>query len=75
MARRPLRLSTPREVRAAITKVINEIRGGELTPQQGNAIIAGCNAALSSIRIDEQEKRLNELESILEEQQRKADSV
>ena len=69
MAKRPLHLSTPLEVRAAVTKVINEIRSGVLTPQQGNAIITGCNTVLSSIRIDEQEKRLDELQTLLEEQE------
>lgn len=71
MAQRPLRLSTPREIRMTVTKVINEIRNNMLTPQQGNAIIAGCNVALQSIRIDEQEKKINELECLLEEQEDK----
>lgn len=66
MAKRPLRLSTPKEVRQAVTKTVNEIRNGELTPQQGNAIITGCNVVLSSIRIDEQEKKIAELECLLE---------
>lgn len=48
-----------------MTKTVNEVRSGELTPQQGNAIITGCNVALSSIRIDEQERKISELESIL----------
>ena len=71
MAKRPLHLSTPKEVRAAVAKVVNEIRTGALTPQQGNAIITGCNVILSSIRTDEQEKRLEELEQALEELKRK----
>ena len=66
MAKRPLRLSTPKVVRQAVTKTVNEIRNGELTPQQGNAIITGCNVVLSSIRIDEQEKKIAELECLLE---------
>lgn len=69
MAKRPLRLSTPREVRQAVTKTVNEIRNGELTPQQGNAIITGCNVVLSSIRIDEQEKKITELEYLLNEKE------
>lgn len=60
-----MKLSTPKEVRAAVTKTVNEVRSGDLTPQQGNAIITGCNVALSSIRIDEQERKISELESIL----------
>ena len=67
MPRRPLKLSTPKEVRQAITKTVNEIRSGQLTPQQGNAIITGCNAVLSSIRVDEQEKKIAELENLLKD--------
>ena len=69
MPKRPLRLSTPKEVRHALTKTVNEIRNGELTPQQGNAIIAGCNVILSSIRIDDQEKKIAELESLLNDKE------
>ena len=71
MAKRPLHLSTPAEVRAAVTKVVNEIRSGALTPQQGNAIITGCNVILSSIRTDEQEKRLDELQALVEDAERR----
>ena len=69
MKKRPLHLSTPKEVRAALTKTVNEIRTGALTPQQGNAIITGCNVVLQSIRIDEQERKIVELESLLEEKE------
>lgn len=65
--KRPLKLSTPSEVRQALTKVANEVRGGELTPQQGNAIVTACNVVLSSIRLDEQERKIMELETILNE--------
>ena len=63
--KRPLRLSTPSEVRQAITKVANEVRSGDLTPQQGNAIVTACNVVLSSIRLDEQERKIAELETML----------
>lgn len=69
MAKRPLHLDTPRAVRAAVTKVVNEVRNNELTPQQGNAIVAACNTVLQSIRVDEQEKKLAQLESLLEEKE------
>lgn len=66
MAKRPLKLSTPSEVRQALAKLTNEIRSGDITPNVGNACIVGCNAILSSIRLDEQEKKLLELETLLE---------
>lgn len=50
-------------------KVTNEIRNGELSPQQGNAIVSACNTVLQSIRVDEQEKKLAQLEALLEEKE------
>ena len=40
---------------------------GEIEPKQANAIILACNAVLSAIRTDEQERKLDELERILKE--------
>jgi proteasome assembly chaperone (PAC2) family protein len=34
--------------------------------KDANAIIYACNATLAAIRIDEQEKRIDELEQIIE---------
>ena len=62
MSKRPLHLSSPKEVRAALTKIVNELRTNSLTPAQGNAMICGCNAILQSIRMDEQERRMAEIE-------------
>ena len=58
--KRPLKLSTPREVRASLAKVV-------LSPQIGNCVIVGCNAILAAIRTDEQERQLMELEQKVEE--------
>lgn len=54
--------STPREVRRTLIRVINLVANYELDARVGNTIILGCNAILSSIRLDEQEKRIQELE-------------
>ena len=40
---------------------------GELDTKTANSIILACNAILSGIRTDEQEKKLIELERILSE--------
>lgn len=45
-----------------MTRVSNMVLNGEITPQQANALIYAGNAVLSSIRADEQERRLTELE-------------
>ncbi len=59
-------MDSPHNIRLSITKVANEVRDGRLSPSQGNSIISAANAILSSIRTDEQERKIQELEKILE---------
>ncbi len=66
--RKRLKLSTPREIRQALTRVSNMVLNGELDPKQANSIVSACNAILSGIRTDEQQKKLDELERLLMEQ-------
>lgn len=61
------RTSTPRAIRQTLSKVINMTANGELDTKIANTIILACNAALSAIRTDEQERKLAELEKILTE--------
>ena len=56
-----LKLTTATEVRRALTRVSNMVLNGELDPKRANAIILACNAILSSIRTDEQGKKMAEL--------------
>ena len=62
-----LKMTNPGEVRRAMTRISNMVLNGEIAPQQANTIIYAGNAVLSSIRADEQERRLNELEAKLTE--------
>lgn len=66
MARRRLDLSTPRDVRKSANRVANMLLNNELDPKVGNAILYACSVCLSSIRTDEQERRLDELERLAE---------
>lgn len=66
MVKRRLKLSTPLEVRRALSKVANMVLNNELDPRAANTIILACNAVLSAIRTDEQERRLCELEKMME---------
>lgn len=66
-AKKHLKMTNPCEVRRAMTRVSNMVLNGEITPQQANALIYAGNAVLSSIRADEQERRLTELEAKLTE--------
>lgn len=70
MARRRLNLSTPRDVRKSANRVANMLLNDELEPKAANAILYACNVCLTSIRTDEQEKRLDELERLVKEGKR-----
>lgn len=65
MPRKRLRLSNPSEVRKAMSKIANALYNGEIDPKEANAILYACNSVLSSIRIDEQQKKIEELEQLL----------
>ena len=69
MSKRPLHLSSPKEVRAALTKVVYEIRENKLSPQQGNASITGGTTILQSIRVDELERKIATLEALLDDKE------
>lgn len=62
-----LRTNNPREVRKTISRVINMVVNKQLDSKEANAIILGCNAILSAIRVDEQQRKIEELEQILKD--------
>lgn len=62
-----LRTGTPTEVRRTLSRVMNMVVNGEMDNKTANTIILGCNAVLSAIRTDEQQKKIDELEKILNE--------
>jgi len=65
--RKRLKLSTPQEVRRALSRVANMVLNDELDPKQANTILYACNVILSGIRTDEQQKKIDELERIIME--------
>lgn len=66
MPRKRLKMASAREIKRTMNRVSNMVLNGELEPKAANAIIYACNTTLGSIRIDEQEARLDELEAMLE---------
>ena len=60
-----LRLKTPTDIRRGLQKVANLTISEKLDPRAANAFVACCNAILSSLRTDEQERRLVALEKII----------
>ena len=67
MARLRLNLSSPREVRMSANRVANMLINDELEAKTANAVLYACNVCLTSIRTDEQERRLDELEKLVKE--------
>ena len=62
-----LRLSNPSEVRKTLSKIANMTLNGEIDTKIANTIILSCNAILGSIRVDEQQRKIDELEQIVNE--------
>lgn len=60
-------MRTAADIRKTLTRVANMVANGKLESKQANAITMACNAVLSSIRTDEQEKKIEELTQLLEE--------
>lgn len=54
-----------------MTRVANMVLRGDLGPKEANAIIYAANTILQSIRADDQDKRLEELEALLAELEEK----
>lgn len=63
MAKRRFKLSTPAEVRQSLSKVANMVINNEIDSKKASTFTYMCNGILQSIRVDEQEKRLEELEN------------
>lgn len=65
MAQIRLKTKTATEVRRTLSRVMNMVANGELDNKTANTIILGCNAVLSAIRTDEQQRKIDELERML----------
>ena len=65
MKRMNLRMKTSTEVRRTLQRISNMVLNGELDVKRANSVILACNAILSAIRTDEQQKKIQELENLL----------
>ena len=62
-----LKFSTPKEVRKSLAYVANGVLNDEIEPKKANAFVYVTNSILTSIRVDEQQKEIEELKEIVEE--------
>lgn len=67
MAKMRLKLATPQDVCRTLSRVANMTINGEIDPKAANTIMLACNAVLSSLRTDEQQKKIDKLEKLLED--------
>lgn len=67
--RKTLKMSTPEEVRKAMSRIANMVLNGEIDSKEANCLIYACNSALGAIRTDEYRRKVEELEALLMEQE------
>ena len=65
MTKKRLKMSSSREVRRTVNRIASMLLNGEIDPKTANAILYGCNVCLGAIRVDDQQAKLDELESII----------
>lgn len=70
--RKTLKLSTPEDIRKAISRIANMTLNDEIDSKTANTLLYACNAALSAVRTDEYRRKVEELETLLLEQQGKS---
>ena len=63
--RKRFKMGTSRDIKRTLNRVSNMVQNGQIDSKDASAIIYACNTTLSTIRIDEQEKRLDELEKVI----------
>lgn len=64
-----MKISTPAEIRKAISRIANMTLNKEIDSKTANTLLYACNSALSSVRTDEYRRKVEELEAIIMEQE------
>lgn len=62
-----LRMRTTTEIKRTLARVANMALNGEIDSKVANTVILACNAILGAIKTDEQQKKIDELEELLNE--------
>ncbi|MBQ9012316.1 MAG: hypothetical protein IJ094_01875 [Bacilli bacterium] len=67
MSKFKFKTSTPKAVRKNLYSLVNIVANDEIDQKKANSIVYITNAILQSIRIDEQEKQIQELKEMVEQ--------
>lgn len=62
--------STAKEVRTTLSTLVNLVANDKIDQKKANSIVYITNAILTSIRVDEQERQIQELKEIVEQIQK-----
>lgn len=62
--------STAKEVRTTLATLVNLVANDKIDQKKANSIVYITNAILTSIRVDEQERQIQELKEIVEQIQK-----
>ena len=62
-----LRMRTTTEIKRTLARVANMALNGEIDTKVANTVILACNTILGAIKTDEQQKKIDELEELLNE--------
>ena len=74
MANRKLSWSTAKEVRRSLAAINNMLLNDKIEADKARALVYTANTILQSIRIDEQDKAIEELREIVEELQKEKEN-
>ena len=69
MSKYKFKTSTPREVRQTLSKLVNMVANDEIPESKAKTITYMSSYILQSIKLDEQEKEIQELKDIIEQMQ------
>lgn len=73
MSKYKLKLSTPKQVRQTLAKLANQVANDEIEQSKAKTITYMSSYILQSIKLDEQEKQIQELKEIIEQIQKDKD--
>lgn len=75
MSNYKFKTSTAKEIRSTLSTLVNLVANDKIEQKKANSIVYITNAILSSIRIDEQDKEIQELKEMIEEIKNKGDNI